>query len=397
MNNVEIKYSFLPFLLVLSVLFNVSFLLMPLGLFYFGLFTLCLLYLLIIGGKLRVNYSLLVVVVLIVFSSTVVNKVPSVFNHYQRLVAFIIMISLIGPFFSTIKLDLFKWKLFEIFNIGIVIMVTLSFLGLLLNLNFIEGRGGFVGMFNHSMVMGPFAAISFLINIYWFFSNKSKTAKLIYFLLACVSFICLIQAGSRSAILALGFGVLFYFFKIYQYKMEKFIGSIIVLLFLCVVSFPIWQDYTERLMWKMEYAEEQGDLAATRTSLWDVRLSEFSSSPVFGVGFSNDTSVSIIDLIEDDGQIEPGSGWLAILSMTGLIGFLPIVFIFVSAFYFILKADKSRYLMALLGSLLMFFCVHLLAEGYIFAAGSAQFFYLWLLLGVIGLIIDRQKMRSIFK
>ena len=50
---------------------------------------------------------------------------------------------------------------------------------------------------------------------------------------------------------------------------------------------------------------------------------------------------------------------------------------------FIKIEKKSSKEAGLLLSLLIFYLIHMCAEGYIFAAGSFAFFYFWLLLGTI--------------
>ncbi|MDP2455208.1 MULTISPECIES: hypothetical protein [unclassified Kaistella] len=92
----------------------------------------------------------------------------------------------------------------------------------------------------------------------------------------------------------------------------------------------------------------------------------------FSIGFDSDS-----------GKVEPGSSWLALLSMTGIAGFILIVFIFLSALIYLFKNKNDYIISGILGSLLLFFMIHMSAEGYILAAGSLLFFYIWLLLGVI--------------
>jgi O-antigen ligase len=137
---------------------------------------------------------------------------------------------------------------------------------------------------------------------------------------------------------------------------------------------------------KISSAQESGDITSSRTNLWNARLTEFSSSPIVGIGFAS-VNVDLNEearFDEETGKVEPGSSWLAILSMTGILGFLFFFIMFVKYFLFIWKkANSNNIYLCLLGSLLVFYAIHMLGEGYIISSGSGLFFYFWLLLGVI--------------
>ena len=77
------------------------------------------------------------------------------------------------------------------------------------------------------------------------------------------------------------------------------------------------------------------------------------------------------------GTIEPGTSWLAVLSMTGIIGFILFLSIFITCF----KQSLSNQYSIQLTGLLAFFAVHLLVEGYVFAASNHVCYMFWLILG----------------
>ena len=85
------------------------------------------------------------------------------------------------------------------------------------------------------------------------------------------------------------------------------------------------------------------------------------------------------------GTTETGSSWLALLSMTGLIGFS----IFCSIFFPIVRLLKTKALKtrtsgeaALLLPLVAIFFTTMFTEGYVLAGGSFFCYFFWLLLGV---------------
>lgn len=124
---------------------------------------------------------------------------------------------------------------------------------------------------------------------------------------------------------------------------------------------------------------------ASRQNNWDQRIEEFKENPWFGVGFGAvDMGDDNITSISEGGTVETGSGWLLVLSMTGILGFSLFVVFFVKAFKKTYRMVKYKYVepYCLFGALLALFSVHMIAEGYSLAAGGLLFFNLWLLLGV---------------
>lgn len=262
-------------------------------------------------------------------------------------------------------------------------MVIFSFFGIAAGLPSMVGRGGYTGFFGHSMILGPMAAIAMLVNIHRAYSITKKKLRWGYLALSALSLVTCVAAGSRSALLAGIAGGLFYYYKINQGKMTRFIKVIMVITAIGIFSFPLWESYTERLMDKMAYAEQKGDVLVTRAKMWQTRLKEFNSSPVYGVGFAAvDTSINK-KLDETEGRIEPGSSWLAVLSMVGLFGFVPFILIIAGYLKFVFKDKTNPTNSAFVGGLLILFIVHMMAEGYVLSAGSGLFFYFWLVLGIM--------------
>jgi O-antigen ligase len=131
----------------------------------------------------------------------------------------------------------------------------------------------------------------------------------------------------------------------------------------------------------MELASDNNDLTLTRTQLWSIRISEFLRSPLFGIGYSNDTSLNHLFLSSNEKvKLEPGSSWLAILSMTGIFGFI----FFLRVLYSSLKKIKLKYKNSkLLVSVIIFYLIHFIAEGYVISGGSGLNLFFWLILGIL--------------
>jgi hypothetical protein len=137
-------------------------------------------------------------------------------------------------------------------------------------------------------------------------------------------------------------------------------------------------------------------LSDTRSHLWDLRLRDYSSSPIFGVGVGVASEILHAPTLEDmasgmaffdqNGRLvfEPGSSWLAILSMTGLFGslafFLLLSCVVRSCFLFWKQAGRQIY--ALQMATLIFFTLHFIEGGFVLSFGNPHTLYFWLWVGV---------------
>lgn len=147
-------------------------------------------------------------------------------------------------------------------------------------------------------------------------------------------------------------------------------------------SFPLWGSALDSVRAKNEGNIKAGGAINSRDKLWTSRINEFSNSPIVGVGFCaiDRTTSKDMNLDERTGMVESGSSWLIILSMTGFIGAILLIPVFVRS-YFTVYRDEDSFSALVCGILTLFF-VHMIAEGYIFYGGSQMAFMLWLTVGV---------------
>jgi len=108
-------------------------------------------------------------------------------------------------------------------------------------------------------------------------------------------------------------------------------------------------------------------------------MAEFASSPIIGIGFQT-VSLTGSDSPNRRGNIEPGSSWLAVLSMTGIVGLCFVLIIFYRAWHVSKYVNNNNTI--LFQGLLLFMSIHMLVEGYIYAGGSFLCMLLWLIIGV---------------
>ena len=136
---------------------------------------------------------------------------------------------------------------------------------------------------------------------------------------------------------------------------------------------------------------------STRRDHWDQRITEFLGSPYVGIGFGAvDLSADGGSIYSDDGRVETGSSWLAIASMLGVLGCLHSCRSSAARFGRLrrIATRGDEVVVGYLASLLVFWAAHMLAEGYILAAGSFLFANVWLLLGVVGALDGYPELES---
>jgi hypothetical protein len=92
--------------------------------------------------------------------------------------------------------------------------------------------------------------------------------------------------------------------------------------------------------------------------------------------------------------VEPGSAYLVVLSMTGLLGALSLIWIIGTELFMLKKfwsyvPSERKYEIAGIGSLLF---VHGGAEGWIYSAGAVMCLYFWIWMGRLGDTVDGVRM-----
>lgn len=333
-----------------------------------------------------VNKKWLIFLLYLPISLTLANP-NSVFRSWERLLLFVVMFVYASPLIINQKA--IRWReisLETVCYICVLLSATSSvcyFIGI--NLfedryyggyieEFVGSAGHFSGICNHSMVLGPISGIS---SIYLFNQIENKRNKHFYiFLFASIG--SLLFSASRSALISTLFGcstILFLRSK----TIKEFIKKTIPFLIVVIVTFPLWNSAATGLVNKQNARTDEGGMFDSRTIKILCRYEEFSSSPIYGVGFSSIDPKGGDGYDISSGTIEPGSSWMAILSMTGIIGFILFATLIIKTIKGCWYESNTLYL-----GLLSFFLVDLLVEGYIFAGGNVLAFIFWLVVGCCG-------------
>lgn len=234
--------------------------------------------------------------------------------------------------------------------------------------------GRFSGIAKHSMSLGPLAGIGAM-----FFAYQAIITKKKRFYLGTISCIGSVMfAASRGAFIATLASALYLLYKFSASK-AKFVRYILNVCICGILTFPIWGPAMDGLETKQASHNDDTELFDSRSEKFGYRIQEFASSPIWGVGFAAIDPQFGDKYIRTKGIIEPGSSWLAIFSMTGLIGFIFFFRMYKRSFD-IMNRSKEQ-ISALLVSVFILVSVHMLVEGYIFATGNPLCYYVILFIG----------------
>lgn len=239
----------------------------------------------------------------------------------------------------------------------------------------------FSGFTCHPMWLSAACGIGLIFFTYWmnYLWNKGKKIYALFILpLMFLTLQTLVWGGSRSAL-----GVSIVASLLLVWLSNKNIGKTFIIFgafaIMASIITPIILEDSERMQTKQggfNLVDENGN--NSRTALWNARIKEFSTSPIWGIGFgvtgTGDNARS--------GRSETGSGWLTVLSQTGLVGFMLSVLLLKRA---LLPLKLLRYnpKMALYTALLIFMSLHTLFEAYIFQSGWYLCFVFWLTISIL--------------
>lgn len=331
--------------------------------------------------------------------SIATNKIPASLHPWLRFMTLAFVLSLVTPMLQSPALRRFRWQTFVLIQYLCVAVTIISFFATLGGYNSMKLSAGRTGITTQVMVMGPLAAMSMVFCVYQVWVQKSKKIRLIEKLIfgfgAFCGFAMCMMAVSRIGIVSGAMGIVALIVYKSRFKMGKSMIYVATVTLTLIATYPLWNAYIAQAKEKNERAVVEGGMLNSRQGAWQARIDEFKSSPLFGVGLASydlgDENPSLDDdLLADNENIrvealEPGSGWLVVLSMTGIFNFVLFVWFYWKAFQKTYRSVTRRWIepYCLLGALLVLFATHMLAEGYSLAAGGFLFFCMWLMLGVI--------------
>lgn len=357
--------------------------------YYVALFALAIL--LLYKSKLNLRFGLIWIGVLLgsCVLSLLINKPPRFFNAWTRLLVYSLIVFLVSPLFVNKAIDTVRYHLLlYIMEICVVLSVG-SFFAYFLGINLFDrgdgyleiDAGKFSGLMNHSIVLGHFAGLSTVYMLSRTMYATTGNKKVFFLINTLFCFGACLLAASRNGVVSCVVASIIAILCHFRRRITKGITAVVLVALFAILSFPIWGGLTDFLVAKNESnIELGGSITYSRDKKVHARIEEFKSSPLFGIGYSTvDPSLDGVNF--ENGQIEPGSSWLAIASMTGIVGLIPFLIICVASFRRTWKKTKGEDA-CILSSMLFFYFVHMMAEGYIYAPRSFLAMVFWLIIGV---------------
>ena len=343
-----------------------------------------------IGRQVRISWPHFFLILIALFS-ILLNKVDAVFQAEYRLLSFSIMLMAIGGLNQSPTSVAFRSSLFRALNLTLVALTVMSFILYPLKLPLLfHPNGLYKGLLNHSMLLGPIAGLSALLNLFssLYPKRKIKLRLWISIITAIISLLTLLLSGSRGALLSVFIGIVVLLYKRYSHQKIKLFKTSSLVIIALLLSSPIWYPYTEQVRLKQERNLDAGGTFHSRERIWEDRWREFKYSPILGSGFASMNK----DLIKGEttnnerGGVEPGSSWLFLLSSIGILGFVSFLIIVARPWFKMLVQSREKHFTTsqpLMLSVTSMLFSHMFLEGYVLSSGSFLFLYLWLCIGLL--------------
>lgn len=239
------------------------------------------------------------------------------------------------------------------------------------------GAGHFSSFMNHCMLLGPIAGMGAVIAL----ARALRGRFWQWGLLSICGIVPVLASGSRVATVATLAGFCFLIIR-----RKPILGLGLLILFISgIFAFVHLGRNLEKSKDTLTGAISYKGSENTRADLWQARIDEFKSSPIFGIGVAMGTGSGSQKEADGSIRVEPGSSYLAILAMTGTLG--TIAFLSAMGLLWLGYATSQRSGGVngdILNGVGIFLAVHGLAEGWILGFGSPLCFLFWLWLGNFG-------------
>lgn len=296
---------------------------------------------------------------------------------------FLFLIFVCSPLLPSSKNIFFKMRLLTVLFYVVIFFTVVNLCCYYAGINMaqelykdIANDNDFSGIMVHPMWLSAFSGLSTVVAFYFFLSTEKIMPKFGFLLLVLISILVTILGASRTALFA-SFIVLAIILFLYESRRKVIANYILSIAIISIVSYPIFINNSKRIQMKIDTQKERG--VSSRDQIWEDRISEFEDSPIVGVGFA-----TLLDKNGNQitGKLESGSGWLSVLSQTGLMGFLGLIIIIRKAIpkWKYIKQNKD---LSLYYGVFIYLCIHSIAEGYILTAGYYLCFLFWLVLDVL--------------
>lgn len=358
----------------------VGFISFPVSSYYLPICSICLLYVLL-GGVKQVNG--MYVALFVAFGLSALFAEEPMFNSKVRFGLFVMVSLLCSPCISSDRAVTFRALITRNILALLTLLTVGSFFCYFLGINYmrtmanelhdLSSAGIFGGLYLHSMLLGPCSVLVAMVFLNSFMVERKKLYILFFF----ISTATVALSASRASALALAVPIIYslFFMKNLGNSRKNLIG---LLLAVFILGAPIAEKLGGGLMEKQQRNIEMGGALSSRQEKWDARIEEFRENPVTGIGFCAVDTKNTEDY-NLYGGVEPGSTHLSVLSMTGIVGFIPYIMVLLAAYKAVRRDEsvKAKIRMCLFLAMI----IHATFEGYGLYAGGFLFLMFWLMIG----------------
>lgn len=238
----------------------------------------------------------------------------------------------------------------------------------------------FSGVMYHPNTLAPMAALGAVIALARGMFRQGK-ALAIWALAGGCCVLPMVIAGSRTSLIAFLASLLVVFAVQWQKAQRFLIYAIPVVLLLAVGGYKM-------VLKSKTGAEITGTIQEkgfdnSREALWAARLAEYHAHSYIGMGVGMGEGAGFEQDAAGNVQAEPGSSYLAVLSMTGLSGAmgLGILLLWFMRAWFSGFRHLSLEQAGVLSGVGAFMVCHAIGEGWLLAVGSPLCLIFWLWMG----------------
>ncbi len=239
---------------------------------------------------------------------------------------------------------------------------------------------GFKGVFDKGMTLSPIAGLISVISLYKSLTATNPKYAAYWTVASFISVTTCVAAGSRIATAAMIAAITIELILMRESLKKRLshtrskIMAVVAILSLFALSPMAFQV----IIHKNSIGNNHNSLIYSRQEIWTTRCQEISSSPLSGIGYANEFPRP--SWKNEPGKLtylEPGSSWLSLLSYGGIIGAVLFCWFIYTITTKIYRIRHSQ-LAILVISLLTFFLVNGIAEGWLMFAGAIMFPLFWL-------------------
>lgn len=345
----------------------------------------------IMNGNISFNRYLVLFLFSAVLGLLIMRPKPY-FRSWERLIGFTLNIALLSPLIKSDSFDEVKKRLFSFTFIGLKIIMFASFIAYFLGINLADKYShdaywAFGGITNQSMVLAPISAMCLIQGVWTLVTRDINMRYKMFLVIQCLCSIwCILVAGSRGSMLGAIASIAIIFFHYGSFKhIIKYVSIPLIVAMFLPGSILDKAFYTINIK-QENHAISASNIASTREQKWIARTKEFMENPIFGCGFASQTHFTdddIMSYILETGGLEPGSSWLSILAMTGILGFITLGGLIIKTTRQLWVSSRNNTNAIFFLALWIFYLFNGMMEGWVFYSGGFVFFIWWLLFGTI--------------